>query len=255
MRPALGEGKGYLHAKALWIEGDQGETVLITGSANPSSPAWTATPSSRNAEGVVVHLGSAAQKLAEGLSITAIPCMPELRPIQWAAITERMVHTRGDQARSSALTATIAEALDEEILLRHPDLDAQAVTAVRCLDHTQEEVLRARHEVRYDDEGLHIDLMPEQIAHTGFLEVDLANGSAIPRFVHHRASIMRLSTTSTQQRFRAALDSLDSESPDAADDNKTCEHIDFRWRGATGRKSGRSRGQVTPMRQIKTRSP
>lgn len=48
------KGRGYLHAKAILIEG-KFERVLITGSANPTAAAWLAPAGSRNAEIVVVR--------------------------------------------------------------------------------------------------------------------------------------------------------------------------------------------------------
>jgi hypothetical protein len=57
--------RGYVHAKALYLEGRRGEHLLAIGSANPSAPAWTAKGSSRNAEGVIVWRGTFAKNICD----------------------------------------------------------------------------------------------------------------------------------------------------------------------------------------------
>ena len=44
------KGSRYLHAKGILIEQKNGDVVLVSGSANPSAPAWLATDTSGNVE-------------------------------------------------------------------------------------------------------------------------------------------------------------------------------------------------------------
>lgn len=62
---SLREGIGYLHAKAILFECQGGQEVLITGSANPSSPAWLNPPNARNAEAVVLRITSGKNSVAK----------------------------------------------------------------------------------------------------------------------------------------------------------------------------------------------
>jgi len=67
----LGERTGYLHAKAICIEMTDGLTYLITGSANPSSPAWL-DGSRRNAEAVVNARNTFWDSLGGGLGSSGL---------------------------------------------------------------------------------------------------------------------------------------------------------------------------------------
>ena len=46
------------------MEAESRVTWLITGSANPSSPAWSALSKKRNAEAIIFHSGSKAKEVA-----------------------------------------------------------------------------------------------------------------------------------------------------------------------------------------------
>lgn len=69
-------GKAYLHAKVLYCHSDQGD-VLVSGSANPSAPAWLGGVANRNQEAVVLLKGQAARQSAKDLGLLeALHCQP-----------------------------------------------------------------------------------------------------------------------------------------------------------------------------------
>lgn len=209
----IGRGSGYLHAKALWIEGEDGETALITGSANPSSPAWTEDESKRNAESVVVHRGKSAHDLAESLGIASIPSMSRLDKKIIQAIDERIVKTYNNTEKSDFINFIIAEAKDGGILLCQQNIVAEEVKEVSRWDQMENDWKKIT-TISCDSDGLFIKMTPKEIGSTQFLDVTLVDGHHLRAFVHHTALISKLSRTSKQQRFRDALDSLDGESPD-----------------------------------------
>jgi hypothetical protein len=55
-------GDQYVHAKALYIEAEDGDHLLAIGSANPSAPAWLADHGASNAEAMLVFRGQAARQ-------------------------------------------------------------------------------------------------------------------------------------------------------------------------------------------------
>jgi hypothetical protein len=75
----------YLHAKILSFKGSDGE-LLVTGSANPSAPAFLSDVDRRNAEAIVVdrRTGSAA-----GLGIDALVNAPSVTEDDWIQVKSR----------------------------------------------------------------------------------------------------------------------------------------------------------------------
>lgn len=75
----------YLHAKILWFKGSDGE-LLVTGSANPSTPAFLSNVDRRNAEAIVVdrRAGSGA-----GLGVDALVDAPGVTEDDWKQVKSR----------------------------------------------------------------------------------------------------------------------------------------------------------------------
>jgi len=209
----IGRGNGYLHAKALWIDGGAGQAILITGSANPSSPAWTEHKSKRNAEACLVHLGESAQDLAKKLGIASIPSLPQLGNEAIQAINERVDRVNQDMNKKESTILIAAEAREDGIFLHTQGIAVQRVEQIRCWDQVKGN-WRNVEKISYQPYGLLVEMSPEEIAMAEILEVDCGHNHFLRAFVHHPALIARLSRTSKQQRFRDALDSLDAESPD-----------------------------------------
>ena len=68
---ALYRDTGYLHAKALYIDAGGAGDILVSGSANPSGPAWLESVPQRNEEAVIVHFGDSASAAAQDLASLA----------------------------------------------------------------------------------------------------------------------------------------------------------------------------------------
>ena len=79
----------FAHAKLLWIELVGGESLLVTGSANPSAPAWLATPDDRNAEAVLVQRLQRGSDLPGMLDIDALGGLPKMSAAAWARVVSR----------------------------------------------------------------------------------------------------------------------------------------------------------------------
>ncbi|QHE90378.1 hypothetical protein [Pandoraea fibrosis] len=85
-------GDKYLHAKALYIEQthDNGN-ALISGSANPSRPAWMGDRSRANVEAVMMRIGPDAQVTAEALGLYGMFALPPLSARELEATATRSV--------------------------------------------------------------------------------------------------------------------------------------------------------------------
>jgi hypothetical protein len=62
---------GYLHAKAIYVEGD-GRHLFASGSANPSGPAWMTQHAAPNVETMLVRFGKDADACARALGMHAL---------------------------------------------------------------------------------------------------------------------------------------------------------------------------------------
>ena len=62
--------RGYLHAKVIFFDSGVAYTrVFVSGSANPSRPAWMSTATSGNVEAVLLRTGADAQNAAEKIGM------------------------------------------------------------------------------------------------------------------------------------------------------------------------------------------
>jgi hypothetical protein len=98
--------QGYLHAKAIYIEADGQHDMLITGSANPSAPAWLAGKHHRNAEAMIVRAGPEAREMAQRLGLTTLIEKANIQPETWNEIATRVTEAQGvpeSASRPSAL--------------------------------------------------------------------------------------------------------------------------------------------------------
>jgi hypothetical protein len=68
--------------------------------------------------------------------------------------------------------------------------------------------------IKQTEDGFRVSFPGTDLSAAAFLELLGSDEEVIRAVVHHPMAIARLSRTSSQQRFREALDSLDSESPD-----------------------------------------
>jgi len=203
---------GYLHAKAILIEGVSDDTVLITGSANPSHPAWTADATRRNAEAVLLHRGASVWQLVQELGLSDIPNLPEVDSGTLAAIAGKPPDNHGVR-KDGPGPAIAAEARPEGLFLPWAGLNDHQVIRAQATLHGQAEPLPVPH-FDCDGCGIQLYLTPEQTNAATYAEIQLDDGKWLTAFVHHPASIARLTRTSSQKRFREALDSLNSDNPD-----------------------------------------
>lgn len=74
----LADGKGYLHAKAIYLEGGTGRAVFAGGSANPSAPAWMTDGNTANTEAMLVSFDAAASTCASALGLSMLAKLPSL---------------------------------------------------------------------------------------------------------------------------------------------------------------------------------
>lgn len=102
-----------IHAKIMWFKGSDKE-LLITGSANPSSPAYLANSFRRNAEVIVAD---SRNEVGEGIGMDRFLEAPELSNQDWKEIKEQ-------EKRKTA----IVEEVKQKVLLAIPDREGYLLT-------------------------------------------------------------------------------------------------------------------------------
>lgn len=188
----------YLHAKALLVE--KGETaVLVTGSANPSAPAFLGGERA-NCEAVMVQHVRVG---ADPLGLHRLRDAPSLTEDDWSTLPLRI---EADPARASApCLLGIAEA-DE---IRLPTAVAE-VTAVRFLGESDVDL-----GTKPFPGWLAVVSPPESVPLDAIRWLDLLRDDLLVArvLVHHPRALKRLSRTAADQRLTEVLHSLETDQP------------------------------------------
>jgi hypothetical protein len=104
----------YLHAKVLWFSGAD-EELLVTGSANPSKPAFL-SGRSRNAEVIVADRRADA---AKALGLDRLASAPRLQEKDWVQVAKRRAEKPHDELQSAG-TVILAVPSDDYFELERP---------------------------------------------------------------------------------------------------------------------------------------
>lgn len=200
---------GYLHAKSLLIQREDGEAVLAVGSANPSYPAWLAPGISQNVEMMIARKGIDAKEVAEELGLLAIDSMDEIEEIDWLKISANW--ERDDQSDQSAEASQVVIALASDSNIKFKVPGKSLPGSVECeivVTGSDQAVMRQAHLI-----GSEYVLSAEGLS----AQPSIFRFSILDRqftvLVQHVKQIEGLSRTSSQRRFNDALSSLATGMP------------------------------------------
>ena len=203
------ESKGYLHAKTMLIETAIGETILAVGSANPSAPAWLGEGISENIEMMLVKKGVAAEQAARDLGIMDIPDMPELGTHQWEIVTDNWELKKESGGEVSATGVAVEQ--DGNVVFVVPAEDIQ--DEVDCDILGVEGVVLTSCKARREKGEYVLFLQPDIVSGANLIKIDMP-GKSLIFLIQHQQQIEENSRTGSQRRFREALASLSSGTPD-----------------------------------------
>lgn len=115
-RKLWADSHGYLHAKAIYFEGDGEECAFVSGSANPSRPAWLGEGSSTNVEAVLLRTGRDARGIGESTSLAGLFELEELGPAEFDFMVERSrLEVRSNESSHLSLLSGVLDAESGEI--------------------------------------------------------------------------------------------------------------------------------------------
>ena len=215
-----GHDAGYLHAKALYLEGEGEGAVLAVGSANPSSPAWMTGGAQVNTEAMLLRIGPAAREVARDLGLDQLNELPTL-PSE--ALREAALRSRREPELAESVVPLFVGVADPNLGTVMLDRDCGAVNAVVvALDSHQCDM---RLTCRWVDAlTLRIE---ERLQEVRSLQV-LKAGTAIARIlVHHPAVIDDQIKRAGQQRTLDMVLSLGAEIGDISRILPAIERIIF----------------------------
>lgn len=153
---AIDERDKYLHAKALYFEQvDDNGRLFISGSANPSRPAWM-LQGSANIEAVVVRQGPEAQSVAEKLHLSDMFSLTALTEDELQATVARTVAEIPNAPPDSG-RLFVGVAVGEDKLLVESGLAGLQVDRITLLSGEQD-VLQADSSVQRLDSSVFISV-------------------------------------------------------------------------------------------------
>ena len=202
----------YLHAKAIYFDTDAG-SVLVSGSANPSRPAWLAGAANGNAEAVLLRSGRDVFETVESLGLLkAFSCEGlELTALRAVVDRSKADSTHSDED-AEAVCVAVADDESDSILLTPPA--GFEPTSAAAFGAGEVELLIAKLSVEACGQ-LRIWL-EVPIAQVRSLVVLCQSGSSLRALVHHPTVLSGLSHTKRQAVLREALGALGSGEGDVA---------------------------------------
>lgn len=202
----------YLHAKAIYFESAQGH-LFVSGSANPSRPAWLGTAAYGNVEAVVVRAGVAAKEVAGGMGLAQAFELPPLNRAELTLVAERgQIEIDHLVEESESVGVAIADAEAESIFFDYPNPERLMLLHAEGAgdDERWDGLLEAAGPSR-------VAIRPEvPLGRIRSLVFSLGDEGTLRAIVHHPGNLSGLAHTKRQAILREALGTLGSGEGDVA---------------------------------------
>lgn len=202
----------YLHAKGLYIHPEHGDDVFVSGSANPSYPAWLTKDGFGNAEMMLARSGQQARDVAKEIGFLSLHDMPALSGDEWAEIASTWDSNENEDVGQSKITGIAVVESDKVVIDRQSVADFKQSTMV-LLTADGKEIASTdgvasksdRYEVVFPEEDL-----------IGAHRLQCQDGEEVWALflLHHASLVAEQARTGIQRRFKEALQSLETDSPD-----------------------------------------
>lgn len=217
------KNENYLHAKIIYFESGN-NSAFVSGSANPSRPAWMGTPSSCNVESILLRIGRDAKETAEDVGMNHIFGLADLDRQLFKSIAKRSAAEIESEAMPvTLLTGTVDRKTGEikvvsrgrmknidRAILFGPDM--QILGEIKCAFSL----------------GDNFSLKPgndvSHIRSCSFYSRDVLVARAM---IHHPDVISASSQSSRQYQIRSALSALGSSDGDISKVIASVERVIF----------------------------
>ena len=205
-----GKAAGYLHAKGIFIHSDQGEQMFASGSANPSAPAWLATSTFGNVELMLLRFGQDAVIAAEQTGFASIFEMEPLEPRDWDTIN---VNQTAEEAKNtSGIKTGVGVVEDDRVVFIKSLVGPVSKPEFLLLDADRREICQPV-DFRTDDENCVLTFPSGDLISAVGLRGKVNRETKVELLLHHAREVEEQARTGVQRRFRDALFSLETDTP------------------------------------------
>jgi hypothetical protein len=196
-----------LHAKVYRFELAGGSSIIVTGSANASDPAWQGTPATRNAEVIVVHQDG--EQLWKRLGLSRLSELPEVNQSGWESIRLRAKDKkeRNDTSHETPFIATVTPngfVVDSEF--------ARDAAASNINVFTGDERKSSIEKIETKEEEC-LCFCADEATRTAATCLEVVPSKGRPRIalVHHVDGLLDRAAGNVRQAFRRALSGLEGD--------------------------------------------
>jgi hypothetical protein len=200
----------YLHAKAIFARQKDGGAVFASGSANPSVPAWLSSETGGNVELMIARRGDEALAVAQAVGFSNIHAMPSLDDADWQTIEQ---NTKEQPEVSSLGYRTGLAAAEDERVLVDLGLLAGMDNPVFVLSGADSEEISRTGAFTQQNECAVVLFTAAEIANAVALHVLVGDEPVLKLLLHHVRLIEEQARSGTQRRFKEALLSLETDTP------------------------------------------
>ena len=204
------ETNRYLHAKGIFVEQENGGAVFASGSANPSAPAWLSSETAGNVELMLAYRGDRARATAEDIGFALIANMPALSDTDWQTIAlneDQHADPEPPAYRNGIAVVEEVRVVVDKALLH----GFGAPTFVLCTADGAE--IARSNALRVEGEVGIIEFSVAELAKAIALHVFVAGELVLKLLLHHAHMIEEQARSGTQRRFKEALLSLETDTP------------------------------------------
>lgn len=215
----------YLHAKAIYFDAGTEGSAFVSGSANPSRPAWMGDVASCNVEAVLLRTGQEAKQTAETTGLTGLFNLPELSPSAFDQIKIRShAEVRQSEAASVPLWTGVASGDSTEVRVSTRGSKV-AIDRVRLFGLDMQ--LLSEFSLPPQGDGEVVLRLGEGVA--GIRSCVLYSGETLVAraMIHHPSIISASSQSSRQHQIRSALSGLGSSEGDISKVIASVERVIF----------------------------
>lgn len=217
---------GYLHAKVFYFESDHAAAdVFVSGSANPSRPAWMGSAGDGNVEAVLLQIGGAARRAAEATSMHDLLELPDLDDEVFVDIRQRNAAGEIKYLEAGLPILSGFSTLQQGLIRIACRGTPLVVTSAVLLGPNQEELERVYVIDCSDDEVAFRTTVEPTNIRSCLLEDD---GSPVARaMILHPSIIESTARSSRQYQIRSALGELGSSDADISKVIASVERVIF----------------------------
>ena len=203
---SFGRGTGYLHAKAMLIQMEDGSSYLLTGSANPSAPAWL-HEKRRNAEAVILRYFPQGE---ESSFLNISHCL-EVSTTAWSEVgTAKPNMPRLPKGESSRVLLVFAKEFG--FVFANSYLQKHTGSTVQLIDGKGAVLFEATLS-QLNDGLLGIRVADQKLILQAMLLRIVTEDLRYTAIIHHQAMLQRRALPPKQRVLAEAIDSLDGEAP------------------------------------------